>query len=463
MTTESPGESNGLRRELSARQISMIALGGIIGTGLFLGSGLAIGIGGPSVIIAYIGAGAIALALTYALAEMVSTHPDAGGFGAIAQRYLGPLAGFVQRWIYWAAQVVNLGSEAVATGLYVRFWFPQLPLWVPVLVFSVVMLAINAAAVRFFGETEYWFALIKVLTIVVFVLLGACYVIFGLPDRSAVGFGHLTDDGGFFPNGAGSLWLALTVVTFSYIGTEAVAVTAAESRDPRRTVPRAARSMVLRLIVFYVLATAVVVTVVPWRTAAGAGEAVRQSPFVTVFADAGIPVAAGIMNFVVLTAALSAMNTNLYITSRMAHSLARDGFAPKAFARTTRHGVPLPALGFSAAGLLVACLISFLDAENAFAVLLGLALFGALVTWLLIFASHVAFRRANTERPPVRLWGAPFTTVFPALVLLGVLVTTAFTDQFGTAWKAGVPVLVLLVLAYLVVRRRRATRSGSGG
>lgn len=448
------GES-GLRRDLSSRQISMIALGGVIGTGLFLGSGLAIGIGGPSVIIAYIGAGAIALALTYALAEMVSTHPEAGGFGAIAQRYLGPLAGFVQRWIYWAAQVVNLGSEAVATGLYVRYWFPQLPLWVPVLAFSVLMLGINLAAVRLFGETEYWFAMIKVITIVVFILLGVAYAFVGLPEHDAVGLGHLTDDGGFFPNGPGSLWLALTVVTFSYLGTEAVAVTAAESKQPRRTVPKAARSMVLRLVVFYVLATAVVVTVVPWRTAAGADETVRQSPFVSVFATAGIPIAAAVMNFVVLTAALSAMNTNLYVTSRIAHSLARDGFAPRALTRTSKHGVPAPALGLSAVGLLIACAVSFVDADNAFPLLLGLALFGALVTWLLIFASHIAFRRANSERAPVRLAGAPFTTVIPAIVLLGVLVTTAFTDQFGTAWKAGVPVLVLLLLAYPLVKRRK--------
>lgn len=453
--TAGESEETGLRRDLSARQVSMIALGGVIGTGLFLGSGLAIGLGGPAVIIAFVCAGLVALALTYALAEMVSTHPAAGGFGAIAQRYLGPMAGFVQRWIYWAAQVVNLGSEAVATGLYVRYWFPQLPLWVPVVAFSVLMVGINAIAVRLFGETEYWFAMIKVATIVVFILLGLVLIFVGLPERPAVGLGNFTGNGGFFPNGVGSLWLALTVVTFSFLGTEVVAVTAAESRQPRRTVPRAARSMVVRLIVFYVLATAVVIAVVPWQQAAGTGDSVRQSPFVTVFSGAGVPIAAAVMNFVVLTAALSAMNTNLYVTSRMVHSLATDGFAPRAFARVGRNGVPLRALGFSTGGLVIASVVSFVDEEHAFALLLGLALFGAVVTWILIFATHIAFRRANTEQAPVRLWGAPFTTMIPAVVLLAVLVTTAFTPQFDTAWKAGVPVLVVLVLAYSVLRRRR--------
>ncbi|SHF28986.1 amino acid permease [Streptoalloteichus hindustanus] len=457
---ERPPDRAGLRRELTGRQVGMIAIGGAIGTGLFLGSGLAISLAGPAVIVAYLVAALAALVVAYTLAEMTVVHPEAGGFGAIAHRYLGPAAGFVQRWIYWTAQVVNVGSEVVAAGLYVRFWWPQLPLWLPVVVFSVVMLAVNALSVRFFGEFEYWFAMIKVVTIVVFVLLGVLAVTVGLPGRPAAGLSALTEHGGFAPNGMTGVWLAMTVVTFSYMGTEAVAVTAAESRNPARDLPRAARRMVLRLALFYVLGMAVVVSIVPWRDAASS-EGLQSSPFVRLFSAAGVPAAAGLMNFVILTAALSAMNTNLYVTARMAHSLARDGYAPRWMGRVNQRGVPRNALALSATGLVLAAVVSVTAPESAFPVMLGIALFGALVTWLIIFATHAAFRRhrasAGLPSSPIRLPGAPVTTALAALFILGVLVTTAFTQQFGLAWKAGLPYLALLALAYVVVRRFRKT------
>jgi AAT family amino acid transporter len=323
------------------------------------------------------------------------------------------------------------------------------------------MLAINAGAVRFFGETEYWFAMIKVVAVVAFIVVGVSAIVFGLPGQEAVGVGALTEHGGFAPNGLGAIWLALTVVTFSFLGTEAVAVTAAESRDPGRDIPRAARRTVLRLAVFYIGAMLVVVTLLPWNTVS-TGESVTESPFVRLFAQAGVPAAAAVMNVVVLTAALSAMNTNLYVTARMTYSLAADGYAPRALARTNRRGAPQRALVLSAAGLALASLVSVFAEETAFPLLVGLALFGALTTWLLIFASHLAFRRAHAgERSPVRLPGAPYTTVAAMLFVAAVLATTPFTDQFSTAWKAGVPFLVLLVVIYLVVRRRRRVRPSS--
>lgn len=460
--TAAVGDEQGLRRDLSGRQVGMIAIGGAIGTGLFLGSGLAISIAGPAVIIAYAVAAFAALALAYALAEMVVVHPEAGGFGAIAQRYLGGLAGFVQRWIYWAAQVVNLGSEVVAAGLYVQFWYPNLPLWLPVVVFSVVMLAINAAAVRYFGEFEYWFAMIKVVTIVVFILLGLTYMFIGLPGTEPTGVGALTTQDGFLPNGIGAVWLALTVVTFSYLGIEAVAVTASESRNPARDVPRAARGMVARLALFYILGMFVVVSILPWDQVS-TEEDVTQSPFVRLFELAGVPAAAGIMNFVVLTAALSAMNTNLYVTSRMAYSLARDGYAPKWFAAVSRSGSPHRALLLSAGGLALAAGVSAVSPNTAFPMLLGLALFGALFTWLIIFASQLAFRRYRAAEglpaSPVRLPGTPVTTVIAMAFLVAVLLTMPFTEQFSTAWKAGIPFLLLLCLAYFLVRRRMSRRA----
>jgi amino acid transporter, AAT family len=452
-----PVES-GLRRALSGRQVGMIAIGGAIGTGLFLGSGLAISIAGPAVIIAYAVAAFAALALAFALAEMVVVHPEAGGFGAVIREYLGGLPGFVSRWIYWAAQVVNIGSEVIAAGLYLQFWYPQLPLWVPVVGFSVVMLAVNLAAVRFFGEFEYWFAMIKVVTIVVFIGLGVVYMIFGLPGHDPAGVEALTQHGGFLPNGLGAVWLALTVVTFSYLGTEAVSLTAAESKNPGRDVPRAARNTVLRLALFYVLGMLVIVSILPWDQVSGS-DAVTESPFVRLFSLVGIPAAAGIMNFVVLTAALSAMNTNLYLTARMTHSLAVDGLAPKFFAAVSSNGVPRRALGLSAVGLALAAAIAYFAEETAFPMLIGLALFGALIVWMLIFAAQIAFRRRRAAEglppSPVRLPGAPVTTVLALVFIAAVLLTTPFTEQFNTAWKAGVPFLLVLCAAYYVIEGRR--------
>ena len=462
-----PAQRSGLRRALSGRQVGMIAIGGAIGTGLFLGSGLAISIAGPAVIIAYAVAAFAALALAYALAEMVVVHPEAGGFGAVIREYLGGLPGFISRWIYWAAQVVNIGSEVIAAGLYLQFWYPELPLWVPVVGFSALMLAVNLAAVRFFGEFEYWFAMIKVITIVVFVGLGVVYILFGLPGHAPAGVGALTDHGGFLPNGLGAVWLALTVVTFSYLGTEAVSMTAAESRDPGRDVPRAARSTVLRLALFYVMGMLVVVSILPWDQISSS-EDVTQSPFVRLFSMVGIPAAAGIMNFVVLTAALSAMNTNLYLTARMTHSLALDGYAPRWFAGVSRSGVPRRALVLSAVGLALAAALAVFAEESAFPLLIGLALFAALVVWLMVFAAHLVFRRRRAvqglDPSPVRLPGAPVTTVLAMLFVAAVLLTTPFTEQFNTAWKAGVPFLVVLCIAYYAINRAAGLteKDGSG-
>ncbi|WP_308209330.1 amino acid permease [Allokutzneria sp. A3M-2-11 16] len=455
-------EGTGLRRELSGRQVGMIALGGAIGTGLFLGSGLAISMAGPAVVVVYALAAVVALTLAYALAEMTVVHPEAGGFGAISHRYLGPLAGFVQRWLYVVAQIVNIGSEVVAAGLYIRFWWPDVPLWVPVVGFSVLILTVNTLSVRFFGEFEYWFAMIKVATIVVFIGIGVYFLLFGFPGHPSPGLSAVTDHGGFLPNGLGAAWLALSVVTFSYLGTEAVTLTAAESRDPERDVPRAARSMVLRLGLFYVLGTAVLVLVVPWSEAAG-NEGITQSPFVRLFEYAGVPAAAGVMNFVVLTAALSAMNTNLYLSSRMAHSLAIVGHAPRSLLKISSRGVPTRSLGLCAVGLVIAVLASVFSPQQAFPLLIGAALFSGLAAWIIIFATHFAFRRAREREgappSPIRLPGAPVTSGLAALVLVAVLVTTGFTDQFFVAWLAGPPFLLLLVLAYLPVRRRAAARA----
>src|SRR6266850_2598803 len=281
----------GLHRGLTRTQIVMIGLGGAIGTGLFMGSGLAIGYAGPAVILSFALAGFVALVMVFSLSEMAVVHPTAGSFGTYAETYLNPWAGFVVRYTYWISQVIAIGGEAVAAGLYMTFWFPEVPVWMWSLGFCLVLL---------------------------FIILGAA-TIFGL-GVPATGFHNLVGlPGGFLPNGFGGLWMAVIVGIFSFNGIEVIAVTSGEAQNPRVAIPAALRTMVFRLFSFYLLALTIIVTTVPW-TATGV-EVVAQSPFVTVFAHSGIAHAAGIMNFVVISAALSSMNTNVYLCSRMLFSL----------------------------------------------------------------------------------------------------------------------------------------------
>jgi L-asparagine transporter-like permease len=447
-----------LHRSLTGRQLSMIGLGGAIGTGLFLGSSLAISSAGPATIIAYATCALIALVIGWALAEMAVVHPAAGSFGTIARQYLGPWAGFTIRWTYWTIQVIAVGGEVLAAGIYTRYWWPHLPLWVPVVIFSAIVLGVNAIAVSSFGRLEYWFSMVKVTAIIVFILLGLGYIFLGLPGHAAVGTSNISDNGGFLPHGLSGLGLAFVFVIFSYIGTEVVAVTAAESENPTRDIPRAARSMMLRLALFYCLAIAVVVTIVPWTQTAKGGD-VTASPFVRLFDIAGIPAAAGVMNFVVLTAALSSANANTYITTRMLHALAGDRQAPAWLGRLGRGGVPYRAVLVSAVGLAIAAFLSVNSEKGAYVMLFGVSVFGALVVWILILVTHMAFRRSRAASglppSPVRLWAAPITTGLAAVGLLAILISTAFVDGLTSAWKAGVPFFVILSIAYAVIARRR--------
>ncbi|GAA3515628.1 amino acid permease [Actinocatenispora rupis] len=461
-TGDGQADTGGLRRALRTRQIRMISVGGALGTALFLGSAQAISMAGPSVVVLFAVGAAFAAALAFALAEMVSVHPEAGGFGALADRYLGPLAGYVQRWAYWVSMVVVIGAEIVAAALYTQYWLPGLPAWIPVLVFAALVVGVNCASVGLFGEFEYWLAMVKVAAVVLFIVFGVVFVLVGLRGHGAVGFHNWTGHGGFVPNGPGPALMALAVVTLAYAGTETVAMTAAESTDPAREMPRAARGTVLRLLLFYVLAMAVVVSIVPWRQA-GSAEHIWQSPFVRLFTQVGIPAAAGVMNAVILTAALSTANTNLYVATRMLHSLALDGYAPKRLRRLGRRRTPVAAVLASAIGLLAALVASVASPGLAFPMLLGAALFTGLVVWMIIFVTHLAFRRrraADGAPPaPVRLPGGPVIPVVALAYAVFVVVLTAFVPGYSIAWQVGIPAMVLILASYLLVRRRRATRA----
>jgi len=444
-----------LSRQLSSGQLAMIAIGGAIGTGLFLGSSLAVRIAGPGVIVSYLIGAVIALLFMGALSEMAVAHPTAGSFGVYAELYLHPWAGFTVRYTYWAAQCIAIGGEATAIAIYCQWWFPGTAKWMWVLGFAAALLYINARSVGNFGSFEYWFAMIKVVAIVLFIGFGLALLI-GAGPRPAIGFSNLTSNGGFLATGWRGVWLAMVFVIFSYMGTEVVAVAAGEAKDPATAVPRAMRTMVGRLILFYLGAIFILICIVPWNRIQP-GSDVTASPFVKVFELTGIPAAAHIVNFVVITAAASSMNCNLYLVSRMMFSLARGGYAPAAFGRIGRHGTPLPALLVSAAGLALALLIAVVYPDSAFVYLFGISLFGGLFAWLMIFVTHLFFRpkweASGGPRLPMRLVGYPYTSLLGAVAIAAILATTWWVPGMRIALIAGLPWLGILSVAYLLVRK----------
>jgi L-asparagine transporter-like permease len=449
----------GLRRTLSARRLTMIALGGAIGTGLFLGSGFAISLAGPAVLVSYLIGALIALLLMGCLAEMTIAHPTSGSFGAYAEYYLGPLAGFLVRYTYWTCIVLAVGTEVTAVALYMRFWFPGSPGWSWIVGFSALLVLVNARSVNVFGAIEYWFSAIKVTAIVLFIPLAA-YILLRAPGAltggagaaSVPGFHNYLAHGGFFPHGLWGAWVAVIVAIFSYLSIEMIAVAAGEAAQPEIAVTRAFRATVLRLILFYLLTIALVLAIVPW-TAAG----VDESPFVKVMRALDVPAAAGIFNFVILVAALSAMNSQLYITTRMMFSLSRAGYAPRRFGVLNRRGVPVQALLLSGLGIALATVLSVLAPKSAFVLMIAISSFGAMFTWMMIFVTHYAFRRARARSGTpsrFRMPGYPATTLLGAALMAAVLLTTAFTDAFRLTLVFGLPFLAALVVCYRLWHRR---------
>ncbi|MDN0075310.1 amino acid permease [Crenobacter sp. SG2303] len=444
----------GLHRRLSAGQMSMIAIGGAIGTGLFLGSSFAINFAGPSVLISYAIGGLITLLLMGCLAEMTVAHFTSGSFGAFAEYYIGPLAGFLVRYAYWACIVLAVGTEVTAVAVYMKFWFPTVPSWLWIALFSAVLIAVNAASVKAFGTVEYWFSTIKVLAIVAFIVLGA-YVVFG-SGSPQYGVQHYWAHQGFFPHGISGMWVAVIVSIFSYLSVEMIAVAAGEADDPEKAVKQAFRATMLRLAIFYLVTLALILAIVPWSEAGQSG-----SPFVKVMQVLGIPGAAGVINFIVLIAALSAMNSQLYITTRMMFSLSRAGHAPASMGRLNRRGIPLNALLMSTGGIALATVLNVLYPDQSFTLMMAISMFGAIFTWLMIFVTHYFFRRHHDRQggAPLsfRMKYFPVTTLAGGLLMLAILITTAFTEAFRMTLVFGLPFLLALSVAYGLFFRKNLT------
>jgi L-asparagine transporter-like permease len=456
-------ETGELRRRLTQRQLSMLAIGGAIGVGLFLGSSVTIRLAGPGVIVSYLLGAVITLIVAYSLVEMAVVHPVAGSFGVYAQTYLSPWAGFSVRATYALIQIIAIGAEVTAVGIYFAYWFPSIPPWIWVTGVSIGLVALNTQQVARFGEFEYWFALIKVLAIVVFIVVGLGLIL-GLGPKPAVGLSNLTAHGGFLAYGWKGVWLALTLVLTSYMGVEIIAVTAGEAERPEESIPRAMRTIVFRLVLFYVLAITIMLAMTPWNHA-GPGTDITGSPFVTAFSAVGIPYVASIMNLVVITAALSSSNTDLYLTTRMLFSLSRGRYAPEWLGHLSENGVPRRALAVSAGGMVAAILLAIYAPAKAFLMLYGVAVAGMFFVWIIILLTHLAFRRAlgpeRISRFPLRLRFFPYSTWLGIVALLGIAASTFYVEGLQYSVPAFAPFLLLISLAYWKVRRGKGLAPGS--
>lgn len=438
-------EEQGLRHELSAGQMAMVAVGGSIGTGLLLGSASAIGLAGPAVILSFLLAAFINFTVACALGELACAHPAAGSFGIYGDLYLNDWAGFLSRGGYWAAIAVSIGAEMVASAVYMAHWFPRIPAIVWVALFSLALLLVNLLDVADYGRFEFWFAMVKVVTIAAFVALGAMLL---LTKRVAPQY---TTEGGFFPLGILAPLLAMTFAIYAFGGIEFVAVSSGEARSPKE-IAKAIRITFAMLTLVYLGAIAILVGVMPWNRAG-----ISESPFVTVFRSVNIPAASHLMNFVVLTAALSGANAALYVSSRMLFSMARSGWAPARLGQLNAHGSPKLAVMVSSYGIVVALVLEKWAPADAFEFILRAAFFGMMLSWIVSLAAHVSFRRrTNPEqiralplRSPLGGWGS----VIGFTVICAVILKGWWDSRVNLV--SGVLYLLLLTVAWWTIKAAR--------
>ena len=407
-----------LHRGLKERHVQMIAIGGTIGVGLFLGSATAIQKAGPGLVMSYAIGGLAMFFIMRALGELLLYRPVSGSFASYAEEFVGPWAGFMTGWSYWFMWVAIGMAEITAVGVYVHDWFPGIPQWFPALITLGLLFTANLITVKLFGEIEFWFALVKVAAIAVVMVVGLTIIVFKFGDLGKTGsFSNLWTQGGFFPFGALGVLLPLQMVMFAYQGLELVGVSAGETENPKKVLPRAINSVVYWMLVLYIGALLIIMSLVPWNQLS-----LETSPFVLIFEKSGIPTAAGIINFVVITAAASSCNSGLFSTGRMLHSLARVGQAPQAFGKVSRRSVPAAGITASATIMLIGVALNYFVPERVFIYVTSISLVGALWTWALIVIAHLGYRKAvaagMTRAVAYRMPGSPYTNWFVVAFLI---------------------------------------------
>lgn len=449
-------QQDNLQRGLEERHINLMALGAAIGVGLFLGSASAIKMAGPAIMISYALGGVAIFLIMRALGEMAIHNPVAGSFSRYAQNYIGPLAGYLTGWNYWFLWIVTCMAEITAVGVYMGVWFPDVPHWIWALSALLMMGSLNFIAVKAYGEFEFWFALIKIVTIVLMIVSSVGMIAFGIGNGGiATGISNLWSHGGFMPHGVKGILMSMQMVMFAYLGVEMIGLTAGEAKNPKKTLARAVDSVFWRILIFYVGALFVVMAIYPWDQIGTAG-----SPFVMTFEKMGIPAAAGIINFVVLTAALSSCNSGIFSTGRMLYNLAQQGQALPVFGKVGNNGVPNMAVLISVAMLLGGVLLNYIAPKEVFTWLTAISTFGAVWTWAVILVSQLKFRRMLTpgqvakleHRMPFFPYGSYIALAFLLLVvgLMAYFPETRIALIIGPGW-----LLMLVALYYLLGYHRQ--------
>lgn len=448
-------EDNHLKRGLSSRQVQMIALGGTIGVGLFMGASSTIKWSGPSAIFAYLVAGLFLYLVMRAMGELVYLYPTTGSFANYASDYLHPVAGYVTAWSNIFQWIVVGMSEVIAVGQYMQYWWPDLPTWIPGVIVVVTLAAANLASVKAFGEFEFWFAMIKVVTIILMIVAGFGLIFFGLGNGgNAIGLGNLTEHGGFFPKGIVGFFFALSMVVGSYQGVELIGITAGETKDPQKNIKKAVNGVIWRILIFYIGAIFVIVTVYPWDQLGNVG-----SPFVATFAKVGITIAAGLINFVVITAAMSGCNSGIFSSSRMVYTLAQKGQMPRIFTKVMKTGVPFFAVLAISIGIFVGVILNIVlplvidGSENIFVYVYSASILPGMVPWFMILFSHIQFRRNHSDEikdHPFKMPFAPYsnylTLGFFILVLIGML----FNSETRVSVIIGIVFLSVMTIVYFL-------------
>ncbi|MEN8550392.1 amino acid permease [Acinetobacter soli] len=445
-------QTNELKQGLSNRHIQLIALGGAVGTGLFLGISQTIKLAGPSVLLGYAIAGIIAFLIMRHLGEMVVEEPVSGSFSYFANKYWGPMAGFMSGWNYWVLYVLVSMAELSAIGTFVQFWLPELPTWITALFFFIAINAINLINVRFFGESEFLFSCIKIIAILSMIFFGLYLLISGDAGPQA-SVANLWQFGGFFPNGIQGFIMSLAIIMFAFGGLELIGITAAETKDPSKTIPKAVNQIVYRILIFYIGAIGVLLCLFPWNQLAQGG-----SPFVLIFQSLNSHGVANVLNFVVLVAAISVYNSCIYCNSRMLHGLAMQGNAPRVLQRVNRRGIPVYAAGVSASITALCVLINYLMPGKAFQFLMMLVVAALVVNWLMISWTHLKFRKAMQQRHHQTTFQSimsPWSNYLTIAFIFGILIIMSITPDMRLAVML-VPIwLIVLAVVYQLKYRKK--------
>ncbi len=449
-------QENGMHRGLKNRHIQMIALGGAIGTGLFYGSAATIELAGPAITFSYLIGGLVIFFIMRMLGEMAVDEPVSGSFSHFAYKYWGEFPGFLSGWNYWFNYIVVSMAELTAVGIYINFWFPDVPHWMTALICLVVVTLLNLISVGTFGEFEFWFAIVKVVAIIGMIVFGL-FLIFSGINGEATGFDNLWIHGGFIPNGMIGILFSLVPVMFSFGGIELIGITAGEADNPKKSIPKAINQVMWRILIFYVGALSVLMVLYPWNQVGADG-----SPFVMIFSKIGIPAAATLLNIVVLTAALSVYNSGVYSNGRMLYSLAMQGNAPKLFAKLNKRGIPVAGVLVSSGITLVGVILNFLLPGKIFTYLMAVAIIAAVITWTTIIIVNLKFRKAKIAqgegdalhfKTPLH----PYTNYFCAAFLVMIVILMAFTESMKMAVLV-LPIWLLILWISFKIKKSRESK-----